>query len=1396
MTASHWHCSVRPRRSTTPPPFWERLLAAMLVTGIALLASVVAWGQASTSLRGTITDPSGSAVAGATVVLANSESKTERTATTGEQGGYQFLFVPPGTYSLKVTAAGFRLYQLTAVQLLVNTPATINAQLKVGASNEVVEVTSEAPALNLVDSSLGNSFNELQVEDIPLEGRNVPDLLSLQAGVAYTGNRIGDKDQDTRNGAVNGARSDQSNVTLDNVDVNDQSNGYAFTSVLPVTQDSVQEFRVTTTNYGADQGQGSGAQVALVTKSGTNSFHGALYEDMRNTITSANDYLVKQSEQNIGLPNKPLQLNRNIFGAAFGGPIQKDRLFFFTNYEGTREREQQRAERVIPTPSMCQGIFQYVNGDGSGTTSWGIPQLQLLDPKGIGIDNAMLDPVNHTGYLDRTFCTGQTPTNDISAGDGLNYAGYVFRAPTQLDNDVFIARIDYHLTADGKQTLFWRGNLNDLRNPGAPFLPGKYQTLPGELNPSAPMQTTVDHSKGFALGYTAVLNPTMVNSFHWGYTRQSFGVIGNTDQQWNEFLGLDQGITFSHNFQLPLHNFVDDFSWTKGTHSFQFGASIKIARNPRTSYLHSNTIALGTTNWTSPIGFAGTGPNGSTLDPTNTTAHPGISGPEPQTATQYDRPLLSLYGMISDVVANYNLDKNGNVLPGSSCPGGTCGAPVSRRYGLDSYEFYGQDAWRIKPNLTVTYGLRWSFFPAPWETNGFQASTTFGLGTQFAQNVKNMNQGIGYGAMPSISFSPSGPANNRPGFYPLEKTDWSPRISIAYSPRFDSGPLKKIFGDNDKTVIRAGFSRVYDRAGFALINSFDQIGAAGYSLTLQNPCCTYNETGAEDLPRITGINAIPVNNDPPTGIPVTQFLQNPPPPGFPQVITPNSQANLWGNDNTLKTPHAYTADFSIGRELPHRFSLQVSYVGRFGRDLLTQRDLTQPLNIRDPKSGIDYYTAASALSNLARKIATDNLVCGSSANFYQAVIIATPPTSGPCAGHPSDIASVTAGGSGPRALGPTAQYWVDMLPALRPGATVYTDPFTGFVPNPGTSVTDSLIQSVFDLYYNPSLSVIGDEIVGLADIDTYGGLNDNLNTGSYFFKGPPGLLGTGSGQFLNNQAFSTYGWSSVGNSSYHALQMNLRKQVSHGLQFDFNYTWSKSIDITSAASRVGFSVYGYTNVGLVGTRLANAFSPNLARAVSDFDTTHQFNLNWVAELPIGKGRALAGSAHGVLDGVIGGWQTSGVARWTSGFPFSIDGGQRWPTDWFLTGVAQMTAKPQIGTYKRAGRVDLFADPATAQQDFTLPLPGGVGSRNVLRGNGYADLDMSLYKRWKMPYRETHTVQFRWDVFNVPNLTRFNAQSVGSSALLTSLAQQSTNFGAYTSLLTQPRVMQFELRYEF
>src|SRR6202171_2560854 len=367
-------------------------IAQLLVT-----VSMTVAQTSSSSLQGTVTDPSGSAISGASVMLSSNESKLDRTMVTETQGEYRFFALSPGTYTLTVTAKGFSRYEQTDLQLLVNTPATANVQLKVGSVTESVTVSSEAPALNMVDASLGNSFDQTQVRQIPLEGRNVPDLLSLQAGVAYTGNRLDiDKNQDTRNGAVNGARSDQSNITLDGVDVNDQSNGYAFTSVLPTTLDSVQEFRVTTANYNADQGDGSGAQVALVTKSGTNVLHGSLYEYHRNTLTSANDYFVKQAELNSGQLNVPDKLIRNIFGVSVGGPIRKDRLFFFANYEGTRQREEQSTVRTIPTPTLCQGIITYQNVNG-GFTTLTPTDLSNLDPLHFGINPAVLDLTNHTG---------------------------------------------------------------------------------------------------------------------------------------------------------------------------------------------------------------------------------------------------------------------------------------------------------------------------------------------------------------------------------------------------------------------------------------------------------------------------------------------------------------------------------------------------------------------------------------------------------------------------------------------------------------------------------------------------------------------------------------------------------------------------------------------------------------------------------------------------------------------------------------------------------------------------------------------------------------------------------------------------------------------------------------
>jgi hypothetical protein len=277
-----------------------------------------------------------------------------------------------------------------------------------------------------------------------------------------------------------------------------------------------------------------------------------------------------------------------------------------------------------------------------------------------------------------------------------------------------------------------------------------------------------------------------------------------------------------------------------------------------------------------------------------------------------------------------------------------------------------------------------------------------------------------------------------------------------------------------------------------------------------------------------------------------------------------------------------------------------------------------------------------------------------------------------------------------------------------------------------------------------------------------------------------------------------FAWSSIGQSDYNALQVSFRKQFSQGLQFDFNYTFSKSLDITSNATRLGYS--SSTNVGSPGSRLANGWSPNSRRAVSDFDTPHQFNLNWIAELPVGRGKHFAGNVGSVADAIIGGWEFSGVARWTSGYPFTVDNGNFWPTNWDEQGIGQMIARPKLGHHRdlTAGTVSAFADPASAFNDFVHPYPGQAGSRNLIRGDGFAALDMALNKRWKMPI-EGHSLQFRWEVFNVPNLHRFNALSglgTQACACIASLQQLPASFGNYTGLLTDPRIMQFALRYEF
>ena len=404
----------------------------LLFTALSLTTFVQ--GQSSTtSLRGIVSDPQDAVLPDATVTLSNPSTGFSESKKTDRDGVYQFLQLPPGTYTLTVTKAGFTTLKEDNLQLLVNVPATSNLSMRIKGEASVVEVTSTGVQVNSQDATIGNAFGTSQIAALPFEGRDPTQILSLQPGVTFVGAQTNaQQDNDSRGGSVSGARSDQTNITLDGIDDNDQVKGYAFEGALRSTLDSLQEFRVTTSNSNADEGRSSGAQVSLVTKGGTNSFHGTAYEYNRNNVGYANDWFNKQAESESGLPNVPGQLIRNTFGATVGGPIRKDRAFFFLAYEGQRTRENAQVTRVVPSDSLRTGIMSYdctgdplcpagtgnietltpqqlagmdMNAAGNGTCPWATAQGCGADPN----VEALFNQYPHS--------------NSTAVGDGFNFLG-------------------------------------------------------------------------------------------------------------------------------------------------------------------------------------------------------------------------------------------------------------------------------------------------------------------------------------------------------------------------------------------------------------------------------------------------------------------------------------------------------------------------------------------------------------------------------------------------------------------------------------------------------------------------------------------------------------------------------------------------------------------------------------------------------------------------------------------------------------------------------------------------------------------------------------------------------------------------------------------------------------
>jgi hypothetical protein len=1252
----------------------SRIASVFLGCLLLAVASIQINAQSGTSaVNGTVNDAQGQAVPNATVRLLNNEKGFSRTTTTSSEGVFSFPSIPPDTYALEVEASGFKKFVQTNVQALIDRPFEANIALEVGAVTETVNISSDAieSIVNTQDATLGNNFVERQIVELPINSRNLNELLSLQPGVTVTGE-------------VNGGRSDQSNVTLDGVDVNDQQTGIdtigdqgAFNSVLRLTAEAIEEFRLTTSNPNANQGRSSGAQVSLSTKSGTNNFRGALFYIPRPGGLSSNPFFNNRS----GIERPPLK--RDIFGGAIGGPIVKDKFFFFYSYEGFRERASRSVVRLVPLQSLGSGSVR-VRGTNGSIITITPAQLATLFPGTVENGSA----VNPAALAVLASAASRYTANDTTIGDGLNTGGFRFNAETPEDRNTHILRLDYNLT--GNQLLFVRGNYQY-----------DSQQLVSQF-PDTPSPEFWRHPYGGVVGHNWTISSNKVNNFRYGYTRQAFTVGGDSSENPVSFRFVFSPRAFSNTLSriTPVHNFTDDFNWTVGNHNLQFGTNIRLIRNHRVDSSRSFDSAV-----INPSFFD---ESGAVLSDPIEAGFPVAPGQ----ASDIQAAVAAVLGRFSQYSVNVNYDISGNVLP--------AGTPIERTFATEEYDFYGQDAWKLRPNLTLTLGLRYGLSRPVYEVNGYQVRPTRSLGEFFEQRRQAASEGRLFNE--PIQFELAGPKNNKPGYYSLDKNNFQPRFAVAWSPNFKNRFLKGLFGSNNQSTIRGGFSITNDYFGQQLAVSFDQLSTLGFVSELTVAANTYGvggPGGAPPGPRFTGFG---------------QAVRNlPNVPSAPnRFATPVDGADRIESslDDSLVSPINYSWNVTYGRQFGKGTYVEASYVGRSARNLLATRDIMHFNNIVDPASGQDWYTAARLLAEFRDRNTPINQV-------------------------------------------PVIPFFQNLFPN-------YTSTVNG--------VTLNSTQRVYRLVARENLA---GPVGGGLNILDWTFIQTILDQRSRFGTGVTNQV------FSHPQyaAFSTF--STIAKSDYHGGLLTVRQRFGEALTFDFNYTFSKSMDNASGIQASG--TYG-------SAFIVNPLDPDLNYAVSDFDLRHQFNTNAIWQLPFGKGRAFLSNANSFVNALIGGWQLTGIFRYHSGFPAATPfDAQQWATNWNVQSngvrIRPLSARPNRGG---ANAPNLFADPVAAYQSFRNALPGEVGERNIFRNPNFYRLDLGLSKSFQMPYNENHRFQFRVEAFNVTNTQRLETLTVTRQNfgldIDPNLGQPNSQFGTLNGIqggnVNAVRQIQFFFRYSF
>src|SRR6266566_5096787 len=1250
----------------------------------------------TSTIRGEISDAQGKVIGGATVTLKNPSVGFSRTQTTGVAGGYSFELIPPGDYVLEVEVKGFKKV-VRNVTALVGSVSTADLQLEVGSMNEVVQVEAGAAvvAINTEDATLGNTFENDQIVKLPLKDRDILGLLTLQPGVTYAIDP-----NSTTSGSVNGARADQSNLTLDGVDINETETGRISTPVLPLNSEATEEFRLTTLNAPASQGRSSAAQVNLVTKSGTNSFHGAGFESYRGPGWTSNNFFNNRTiNPTTGQPLPKPAVVRHTFGGGVGGPIIKDKLFFFYSFEGKRESRQGTAVRVVPLPSMGQGQLRYIDTSGNVQTLTTAQLNQAFSV--VGINSAAVAVFANAAqkYVANDFTVGDSTANRL-----LNTAGFRFNFPISLKENSHILKRDTKLSS--KQTAFIRLNYISDHNTIVNV------TGAGPQFPDTPIPTVWSHPEGFVVGHTWAIGSNLVNNVRYGLTRESFSQIGDHTGNQYSFRFVFDNVTnnpafFSTSRVTPVHNILDDVAWIKNKHTIQMGTNIRLISNNRVTFTNAYDFAQ-----TNPSGYQ---QGGNVIsDPIDANIKSSL-GPTWQlsSVSEAQNAGTALIGRFSQYNVNLTYDHSGNLVP--------AGTPTNRTFATQSYDLYVQDSWKVRRDLTLSLGLRYGLSRPVYETGGFEVKPNIPLSQYFNDRVASAAQGVPLNT--PITMELSGPANGKSPMYPWDYKNFQPRFGVAWSPGFSGGLLKGVFGGAGKTVIRGGFSLFSDYYGEALATSFDLNNTLGFSSSDQIPVNTYNIT-TKVAPAFTGYG----QNI--RSLPNLSFSNS---ISFPQLKLSDMGERIESSlDSDLHTPKAHAFSLTVERQLPAKLLFQLSYAGRIGKNLLAHRDAMALNDLVDPTSKMDWYTAATMLEKIrATRPGVNTAV--TPIPYFENIF-------------PADLTSRM-----------NAFYGCSCIPA-------------GFTP------TQTVFWIARNFYGNDWTDLQGD-----LDVQRFG-------------NGDPTL-------FFNPQYGALSGWSTIGNSYYHGMSLSLRQRT-HGLQWDFNYTFSHSLDDSSGLQ---------TDTGFGGASfILNPIRQHDWYANSDFDIRHVVNVNAVFELPMGRGKWIAKNAGHGLNALIGGFQLSSIFRWSTGLPLSAPfDDARWATNWNVQSRTVLTQP--LATCVTKGDTNtapkLFGcNPKAAYQSFRNAYPGESGQRNIFRVPGVLRLDSGLSKSFNMPWSEKQSLQLRWEVFNVTNTQHFGPMDLSRSGYGLRLdpavrnLTPPTNWSNFTDIqggsLNGRREMQVGVRFSF